>query len=400
MTFKERLAAATKAHCIDKKNYEIQSSKLRLALDVAKSGIWEWDIKSQILTWDANMFLIFDCDPDTFKNTYEDFANTVHPEDRDRVTKELEKAIASEKILETEFRVTVKDGSLRYLTGMAALVYDDHGQPWKLIGTNNDVTTAKLAQKRLEFINKELEERVVARTNELSEKVKELEEANKDLSSFSYSVSHDLRAPLRALSGFSDALYENFGETLGESGNRWVTFIKRNAERMNDLIDDILVLSKTTQHPLRKTMVDMKQLVLFLLEENRQAFPNLECDFQVGNLQNVHGDPGLIKQLWQNLISNAMKYSSRNTRVEIQVRSNQENGKIIYSIKDNGVGFDEAYKGKLFMLFQRLHSSSEYEGTGIGLTIAKKIAIKHGGDIWAESKPGQGATFYFSIPIH
>ncbi|QSE98826.1 sensor histidine kinase [Fulvivirga lutea] len=394
----KRIAEQTSQLNNDKKELEIQSNKLNLALQVGNIGIWDWDLHSGSLEWDSCMLHIFNYQPHELNNSYEDFANRVHPEDLNRVKDEIEKSIASHELFRSEFRLQLKNGDIKYLTGMGCVIYNDQSEAVRMIGTNQDVTHTRLIQKKLELTNEQLEEKVALRTIELAEKIKELEEVNADLRSFSYSVSHDLRAPLRALSGFSDALYESFGDALGEKGNRWVNFIKKNAAHMDDLIEDILALSRTTQRPISKTVVDMKSLALTVFEENKLLFPNVKFNFQVDDLENVSADAGLMKQLWQNLISNAMKYSSQNENATITISNTVSSTKVTYSIKDNGVGFDDQYKDKLFVLFQRLHSSAEFEGTGIGLTIAKKIVVKHGGEIWGESK-GQGATFYFSLPL-
>ncbi len=395
---KKRVAIRNFAIESDRKKYEIQASKLKLALGVGKIGIWDWDLKSNYLVWDKNMFLLFDYDEKEFKNSYEDFASRVHPEDIERVAKEINDCISQKIDFVSEFRLVLRDGTIKYVGAMGTFIYDDEGKAWKMIGSNQDITSIKMAEISLWETNQALELKVKQRTRELEDKIQELQEANDDLKSFSYSVSHDLRAPLRALSGFSDALYEKYRDQLGEKGNRWVHFIKRNADRMDELIEDILTLSRVTQRPLRKQDVDMRRLIDEVFEENKAVYPGISVRLDIADIKNSIGDEGMIKQLWHNLISNAIKYSSKNELAEIRISCSESDNKVVYAIRDNGVGFEEGYKDKLFLLFQRLHPENEFEGTGIGLTIAKKIVIKHGGEIWAESQPNQGATFYFSLP--
>ena len=226
-----------------------------------------------------------------------------------------------------------------------------------------------------------------------------LEEANQELESFSYSVSHDLRAPLRAIDGFSRILREECDSQLGDEGRRYTATISQNAERMGQLISDILDFSRMSRREIAMTPVNMTELAREVYEEVRGAAPaERNIVFDMGNLPQASGDRAMLRQVWVNLLSNAVKYSGRRSVAGIEVGSSAAIGENTYWVKDNGAGFDMRCAGKLFGVFQRLHGEAEFEGTGIGLAIVKRIVTRHGGAVWAESTPGAGATFYFTLP--
>ena len=244
---------------------------------------------------------------------------------------------------------------------------------------------------------------VLKRMNEDHEKlgivVAELEKSNEELEAFSYSVSHDLRAPLRSINGFSDILKEDYGKKLDDEGNRLLNIVIESASNMGHLIDDILDFSRLGRKEVSKEALDMTFIVNSvkdeLLNKNRVK---ANVTTNLNESPNVLGDIALIKQVWVNLLGNAIKYSSGNSEIEIEIKGITRNGFAIYSTKDNGTGFDMKYHDKIFGVFQRLHDSADFEGTGVGLAIVKRIIEKHGGKVWAESKPGEGSTFFFSLP--
>ncbi|HEX6550133.1 MAG TPA: ATP-binding protein [Gammaproteobacteria bacterium] len=225
-----------------------------------------------------------------------------------------------------------------------------------------------------------------------------LEATNKELESFSYSISHDLRSPLRAVNGFARILDAEYGSKLDDEGRRIISVIVRNSEKMSALIDDLLAFSRVGRDPVSKGEVNMAALVSKVHSDLTTASEYASTQFSLGDLPNADGDPAMLTQVWSNLIGNALKYSSRNPAPEVTVAGELRDGECIYSVQDNGVGFDMKYYGKLFGVFQRLHSDAEYPGTGVGLAIAQRIVTRHGGRIWAEATPGQGATFRFSLP--
>ena len=231
-------------------------------------------------------------------------------------------------------------------------------------------------------------------------KRKELEElltkSNSELEAFTYSVSHDLRAPLRGIIGFTTILEEDYNDKLDNEGRRITSVIKANTLKMGQLIDDLLTFSRTGRQDMIKTDVDMAIMVKELISEMPQKAQKIE--WVIGYLPVVKGDINMIRQVWINLISNAVKYSGTKENQRIEIASSRQGGQSVFFVKDNGVGFDEQYKDKLYKVFQRLHGADEFEGTGVGLALVEKIISKHGGKVWAESEIGKGATFYFSLP--
>ncbi len=236
----------------------------------------------------------------------------------------------------------------------------------------------------------ELEERVRKRTEQY-------EAANKELEAFSYSVSHDLRAPLRSVDGYVQILLEDYSGSLDENGKRVCHVISDSARQMGRLIDDLLAFSRVGRADLRRLPVDMEVLVHAIYHELTTEEERASFDVTIGPLPGVMGDPTLMRQVWVNLLSNAIKFSSKKEKTVIRVSGTTEDGKTVYQVADEGAGFDQRYADKLFGVFQRLHSSREFEGTGVGLAIVQRIVNRHGGTVWAEGRPGEGATFYFSV---
>jgi signal transduction histidine kinase len=226
----------------------------------------------------------------------------------------------------------------------------------------------------------------------------ELAEANNELDSFSYSVSHDLRAPLRAIGGYSRILLEDYGNMLDEDGKKIVGVLIRNASKMGKLIDDLLTFSHAGKQNLTKVTLNMNNLVKTVVNELTHDKES-STKFVIKTLKETEGDSSMMKQVLTNLISNAIKYSSKKEQSSVEIGNYEEQQNMIYYVKDNGAGFDMKYYNKLFGVFQRLHSAAEFEGTGVGLALVQRIIKKHGGDVWAESKPEEGATFFFSLPI-
>jgi signal transduction histidine kinase len=249
----------------------------------------------------------------------------------------------------------------------------------------------RASDNRLRTLNVELEERVTARTAEL-------ESANKDLESFSYSVSHDLRAPIRAIRGFSSLLVEDHGTVLDPEARRKVDVISSESARMGNLIDDLLAFSRLGRRALDPGDIDMQQLVKTAVERLRQSDQVASVEFRIGSLPKAKGDRSLFEQVWANLLSNAFKFSSKQEAPVIEVGGISEEREHIYFVRDNGAGFDPAYRERLFGVFQRLHHDSEFPGTGVGLALVHRIVTRHGGRIWADSELGAGATFHFTIP--
>jgi light-regulated signal transduction histidine kinase (bacteriophytochrome) len=225
----------------------------------------------------------------------------------------------------------------------------------------------------------------------------ELQASNRELESFSYSVSHDLRAPLRALDGFSRILLDDFSACLPEDGKGYLKRIREAAQQMSQLIDDMLRLSRITRAEIRRDPVNLTEMAHRVLETLRHNEPARTVQIEIQEDLLVNGDEGLLRMVMENLLNNAWKFSAKADPAKIEVGKTLVDDKKVFFIRDNGVGFDMAYADKLFAVFQRLHSPSEFPGTGVGLAIVQRVIHRHGGRIWAESEPGKGATFYFTL---
>lgn len=290
----------------------------------------------------------------------------------------LWETISSGKIWKGEIRNKAKDGSLYWVESTIVPFINDEGKVYQYMAIKTDITLIK----RIEA--------------ERAERAAELEAVNKELESFSYSVSHDLRAPLRAIDGYALMLEEDYETVLDNEGKRLLGTIRHNASYMGNLIDDLLNFSQLGRKELVKANVDMTALAndtVLEISENKKN----KARITIHPLHNIMADKSLIACVWVNLLSNAIKYSAKKENPIIEVRSTKENNEIIYSIKDNGAGFEMQYIDKLFGVFQRLHTAEEFEGTGVGLATAQRIIHKHGGKIWAEGETGKGATFFFSM---
>lgn len=252
----------------------------------------------------------------------------------------------------------------------------------------------------------ELEKRVAERTAELSEAQAELEqknerlqEANQELQTFTHAVSHDLRGPLRHLQSFAGLLEEEFGQQLGERGAEYLSKLTKIAHEMGVLFDELLKFARMGQHRMERRAVDFNELVQEVIEKFHNETESREIEWVVSSLPSVKGDEVMLRQVWVNLLGNAIKYTRRKGRARIQVGWQQEpDEQQVFFVRDDGVGFDMKSAGKLFDIFERLHPRSEFEGTGVGLALVRRIIERHGGRIWAKSAVGEGATFYFSLP--
>jgi PAS domain S-box-containing protein len=315
------------------------------------------------------------------------FPDFVHPEDRERTLAELERLGDGKETIDFENRYRAKDGSYRWLRWGARAVPEES----LVFASARDVTESKESEERIRRLNLDLALRA-----------QQLEAANRELESFSYSVSHDLRAPLRHIDGFAALLTKRAADALDAEGQRYVATISKAARQMGMLIDDLLAFSRIGRADLRFEPVDHDALVAGVVEESDRAAAGPKVQWTVEALPRVRADAAMLRQVWVNLIGNAVKYSGKSPapRIAIAARRDEERGEFIFTICDNGVGFDMAYADKLFGVFQRLHGSKEFEGTGIGLANVRRIVARHGGRTWAEGSPGAGATFYFSLPLN
>ena len=304
--------------------------------------------------------------------------------------RDLWTTIARGKVWKGEIKNRAKDGSFYWVDTTIVPFLNEDGKPRQYVAIRADITQRKKAREEIQELNAELEQRVTRRTAEL-------EAANQELEAFSYSVSHDLRAPLRAMNGFANIVLEDFARQLPGEARHYLDRIRSAADRMGALIDDLLTFSRLSRQPVKRRTVNTDTLVKTVLEELQPQRQDRQIEFRLGTLQICFGDPALLKQVWTNLLSNAIKYTRKQDQGVVQIDCASANGELVYSVRDNGTGFDMQYAGQLFGVFQRLHRADEFEGTGVGLAIVRRIVHRHGGRVWAEAEEGRGAAFYFTL---
>ena len=282
---------------------------------------------------------------------------------------------------------TRADGTRVVVASRWSLRRDEQGRPAAILQTNNDITERERREQEIRALNEVLGKRTA-----------ELEAANKELEAFAYSVSHDLRAPLRHMAGFTELLQKNAASLLNERSQRYVMMILESARRMGNLIDDLLAFSRIGRAEAHMTIVNLEQLVEEALTEVRQETDGRDIVWRVGGLPACYGDRSMLRLALLNLISNAVKFTRARAQAEIEIGCmGQEKDQVVVFVRDNGIGFDMKYANKLFGVFQRLHPSEAFEGTGIGLATVQRIVHRHGGRVWAEGRVDKGATFYFSL---
>ena len=491
--------------------------RLEEAQRAAHLGNWEWDALNDQITGSEEFYRLFDVAPEGLSR-FSQFVERLHPDDRERVQRDVADALKQDRPYDTDYRVRLSDGGWRDIIARGRVFVDQGGKPLRLVGTclditerkqaenalrdqyailrailqstdssvfsldreyryttfndghaatmkalygvdiqigaslaeyqsvpedwqlarknldralqgetlvesafsgdevrsrryfeishspirtsaneiigvsvySRDVTERKRAEDEIRLLNVSLEQRVRDRTAQL-------EESNKELEAFSYSVSHDLRAPLRAIDGFTRILTGDYAPQLDMEGQRVCSIIRENTAKMGRLIDDLLAFSRLGRAEMSLSLVDMQTMADSVFHELTTPESLARIDFQVGALPPTLADPTLMRQVWMNLLSNAIKFSSKREQAVIKVSAQQDQGESVYVVQDNGAGFEMQYVGKLFGVFQRLHSSKEFEGTGVGLALVQRVIRRHGGRVWAESELDKGATFYFAL---
>ncbi len=378
---------------LEDKNIELSRAEISYlqAQKLGHIGNWEYDIANENFWESEEAKRLFEL---CLKNTHSSMQNIEHRlSDRDHVRQVIACLIEHEKPYNNEYEIHLNDSEDRIVIhSTAELIKDDSGKPGNIVGVIQDITERKQAEEKVRLLNEELEQRVIERTAQL-------ESANKELEAFSYSVSHDLRAPLRHISGYVDLLNNRFRDTLPDKAVHYLNTITDSANQMGTLIDDLLQFSRTGRQEMCLVAMDMNVLVHEVLETLKPDIINRNISWVVAELPEIFGDYSLLKQVWVNLLDNAIKFTRNKDEAEIEVGFTQEPDHWVFFVRDNGVGFDMQYTHKLFGVFQRLHSQKAFEGTGIGLANVQRIVHKHAGLVWVDAQLDKGATFYFTIPF-
>lgn len=370
---RERKAAETAL----KKNAAI----LAEAQQVAHLGHWEWDVAANTLFWSDEVFRIFGLTPQQFGASYEAFLHAVHPDDRQQVDDQVRASLEQRHPYNIDHRIVQPDGAVRYVHEQGEASYDEAGRPARMLGTVQDITDRKLAEGEKERYSAELKR------------------SNEDLQQFAYIASHDLQEPLRMISSYLQLIERRYKDKLDDDGHEFINFAVDGASRLQDMINGLLQFSRveTKGKPFEPTDCEI------VLE---QSLANLEMTIRDAGAVVIHdplptvmADISQLVPLFQNLIGNAIKYRKLDEPPRVHVSAAQSGNEWVFSVHDNGIGFDPKYSERIFGIFQRLHGREEYPGTGIGLAVCKRIVERHKGRIWVESEPGMGAIFYFTIPI-
>ena len=369
---------------------QVETALIRLAAIVESSddAIIGKDLNGIVTSWNQGAEKIFGYTDGEMMGT--PIMRLIPADRQDEENRVLEKIKQGKSVARFESLRQARDGRLINVSIKVSAIRDAAGEIVGVSKVAHDISDRKEAEEKIHRLNAELEQRVIERTAEL-------EVANKELEAFSYSISHDLRAPLRAVNGFAGIVLEDFSRQLPEDCRRYLERIRNGGQRMGELIDDLLEFSRLSRQPVKRQTVDAGRLVQEVLDEFKPQREGRQIEIRIGNLPVCLADPALLKQIWVNLLSNAIKYTRGREPGIIEIGSARENGEDIFSVRDNGAGFDMQYANKLFGVFQRLHREDQFEGTGVGLAIVQRIVHRHGGRVWAKAEVNHGATFYFTI---
>jgi len=406
---------------------EISEEKYRLLAEQSGQILYDYDILTGKIGWSGDIQTITGFTLKEFQKVdISGWEKRIHPDDHKAALTLLDKAMKECSNYHVEYRFKHKDGTYFYMEDSGLFLADEKGKAYRRLGIMKDITMRKQAEAELRKHREHLEELVKERTAELEEKNKKLEKsqqslallledvnesrveldvsnkkleaANKELEAFSYSVSHDLRAPLRHIDGFTKLLNKNIKHIIDEKSQNYFDNIISASKQMNQLIDDLLVFSRMSRKDVKKININMKTVIDEAMQIFDSDIKENNISIIVDDMPDVNLDVSLIRQAWVNLISNAIKFTGKEKNPEIHIGTEKDtDGNTIFFIKDNGVGFDQKYVDKIFGVFQRLHSINEFPGTGIGLANVKRIIMKHGGDIRAEGKINEGASFFFTL---
>ncbi len=381
---------------VQERTAELHAGKERLDVALATAGVgaWEWKIGENTVNWTEHMDRLHGFQPGTLPGTYEGFLQLLDPNDRERVAHEVYRAIFEGAVYDTEFRIVWPDGTRHALAARGHVFRDETGRPLRMMGVCWDVTARLRAQEDLQRL------------------AKELARSNAELEQFAYIASHDLQEPLRKVQAFGDLLAMTAVEALDEQGRFYVERMRGAAGRMQMLVNDLLNFARVTSLARPFVEVDLAGVANEVASDLENRLKITGGQVEIGELPRVESDPSQMRQLLQNLIGNALKFHRKGVPPVVVLRSRflgdsdpalaepaRTAGRCEISVQDNGIGFEEKYLERIFAPFQRLHARAEYEGTGMGLAICRKIVERHGGSITARSTPGQGTTFLVTLPL-
>jgi PAS domain S-box-containing protein len=370
---------------------EAIQERFRLAIEGSSAGIWDWDIRTNEVFYAPRFKAQLGYEEHEFVNQFDSFANALHPKDKKSVFEKINATLENDDPYDVIYRLKTKKRGYRWFLARGKVLRDEAGNAYRMAGSIADITNAKKAEEEVRKLNATLEQKIKERTMDL-------QATNEELESFSYTVSHDLRAPLRAIDGFSKVLVSKLNGQLDPDQLHYLDVIIENVGKMGLLIDDLLSFSRMSRREKREVSFDTRQLVQEVFDDIMQVENEKKTTLKIQrNLPPMFADRDMMKHVFANLLGNAVKFSSTQEKPLIDVGYEWNHDEAVYFVKDNGVGFDMTYAKKLFGIFQRLHSDDEFEGTGVGLAIVQRIVHRHGGKVWAQSEEGKGAIFYFSL---
>ena len=380
----ERRAAVAMLH----ENEQI----LKLALEASGDGIWIYSVPTGEMFFSDEALRLIGHSAQSAPTSFDEWLALVHPDDREAAVEAMERHLrGNEPVFVNEHRFLVADGTYRWMLHRGKVLRWDGGEPYQVYGTYSDIHGRKESERDIIDLNERLEQKVEERTAQLRESIQEME-------SFSYSISHDLRAPVRAIDSFAKILNDEEAPRLSDEGKRLLMTVRTNTARMGRMIDDLLQFSRASRAEIQKTRFDMTRIVTKLLDEAVAVERGRHIVTTVRPMPEAYGDASLLRQALVNLISNAVKFTRKRDRAVIEIGGTVRDGMTVFTVTDNGTGFDMRYKDKLFGVFQRLHSQQEFEGTGVGLAIVHRIVQKHGGTVDVTSAVDDGTTFTIAIP--